>query len=151
MGASSWQHVIPYRDDLEAALGALRLQVFADGDFISPADLGLPAPETLSDLTCQEMYEEFMGTHGTHSILDITGGVMASDSNFQHEGSIRPLTDAESLHLFGSAKPSRADFDTAGEIALAYSVTGGRWTGRAVVLWADGKPAEIAFWGYSGD
>ena len=30
-------------------------------------------------------------------------------------------------------------------------VTGGRWTGRAAVLWADGAPAEIAFWGYSGD
>ena len=39
MGASDWQYVVPYQDDLEAALETLRLQVFADGDFISPADL----------------------------------------------------------------------------------------------------------------
>jgi hypothetical protein len=28
---------------------------------------------------------------------------------------------------------------------------GERWTGRAALLWEDGKPSEIAFWGYSGD
>jgi hypothetical protein len=27
----------------------------------------------------------------------------------------------------------------------------GRWTGRAMVLWEDDTPSEIAFWGHSGD
>jgi hypothetical protein len=69
----------------------------------------------------------------------------------QREGTIQLLTYKESQCLFGSAKPSSADFDAADKAALSGSVTGGRWTGRAVVLWADDKPSEIAFWGYSGD
>ncbi len=151
MGASDWQYVVPYQDDLEAALHALRRKVFTEGDFISPADIGLPEPESLSDLMYQEMYEEFMGTHGTHSIIDICHGVMPSDNGSQREGTIQPFTDKESQHLFGSAKPSRGDFDAADKATLSGLVTGGRWTGRAVVLWVGDKPSEIAFWGYSGD
>jgi hypothetical protein len=111
MGASDWQYMVPYQDDLEAALDALRRTIFREGDFISPENEGLPVPESLSDLMYQEMYEEFMGTHGTHSIIDICHGVMPTDSGYQYEGTIQPLTDKESQYLFESAKPSRADFE----------------------------------------
>ncbi len=43
---------------------------------------------------------------------------------------MRPLTGSERLHDY---------------------VTGGRWTGRAAVLWEADAPTEIVFWGYSGD
>jgi hypothetical protein len=46
----------------------------------------------------------------------------------------------------------RADFTLLSDSErLDEFVSGGGWTGRAAVLWADGAPAEIAFWGYSGD
>jgi hypothetical protein len=49
-------------------------------------------------------------------------------------------------------RPSRADYEPlAGTGRLHGYVTGGRWTGRAGGLWAGGAPAEIVFWGYSGD
>jgi hypothetical protein len=151
VGASEWWYVVPYQDDLDEALDALRRRVFADGDFISPVDFGLPAPESVDDLAYQEMYEEFMGTNGTHSILDIARGVVRPGYDHGSEGTIWRLTDEESQRVFGSARPSRADFDVADRRALQDLVTGRRWTGRAVVLWTGDNPDEIAFWGYSGD
>jgi hypothetical protein len=151
VGASEWWYVVPYQDDLGAALEALRRRVFADGDFVSPTDFGLPEPETVDDLAYQEIYEEFMGANGTHSIIDIAHGVPHPGGGFRGDGTIRPLTDEESRRVFGSARPSRADFDEADRRLLQDLVTGGRWTGRAVVLWAGDNPDEIAFWGYSGD
>jgi len=65
---------------------------------------------------------------------------------------IRPLSDAECAELFGAAQPGRAEYEPlAGREPLHDYVTGGRWTGRAAVLWDGGAPAEIVFWGYSGD
>jgi hypothetical protein len=151
VGASEWWYVVPYQEDLEAALEALRRRVFTDGDFISPADFGLPVPETVDDLAYQEMYEEFMGTNGTHSIIDVTRGVLRPGDDLGGESTIWSLTDEEAQRVFGSARPTRDDFDAAGQRALQDLVTGGRWTGRAVVLWAGDDPDEIAFWGYSGD
>jgi len=56
------------------------------------------------------------------------------------------------VELFGTAQPGRADYTPlAGSERLDEYVTAGRWTGRAVLLWTDGAPTEIAFWGYSGD
>ena len=67
-------------------------------------------------------------------------------------GTIRPLSDAECVELFGVAQPGRADFTPLSNSERLHEyVTAGRWTGRAAVLWAGGAPAEIAFWGYSGD
>jgi hypothetical protein len=65
---------------------------------------------------------------------------------------IRLLSDAEYLGLFGVARPGRAEYaPLAGSMRLHEYVTDGRWTGRAAVLWDAGAPAEIVFWGYSGD
>jgi hypothetical protein len=96
-----------------------------------------------------ELYD--MGTSGTHSIIDVLNVVPAGFTG-EEFGTIRPLSEAECAELFGATQPSRADYTPlAGSERLHEYVTGGRGTGRAVVLWADGTPAEIAFWGYSGD
>jgi hypothetical protein len=92
-----------------------------------------------------------MGTSGTHSIIDVTS-VVPVDFAGEEFGTIRPLSDAEYVELFGIAQPGHADYaPLVNSERLDEYVTGGRWTGRAAVLWADGLPAEIAFWGYSGD
>jgi len=102
VGASGWDYVVPYQEDLGAALDVLRRQVFASGEYLKPSFYGdvfdLPEPGSVDDLFEQEQYWEF--------------------------------ANSERLYEY---------------------VTGGRWTGRTAVLWADGAPAEIAFWGYSGD
>jgi hypothetical protein len=154
MGASDWEYVVPYQPDLGAALDALRRQVFASGEYVKPSFYGdvfdLPEPRSVDDLTEQEQYWEFMGTSGTHSIIDVPNVVLAGFTG-EEFGTIRLLSDAECAELFGATQPSRADYTPlAGSERLHEYVTGGRGTGRAVVLWADGTPAEIAFWGYSG-
>jgi hypothetical protein len=99
----------------------------------------------------QEQYWEFMGTSGTHSIIDVAS-VIPADFAGEEFGTIRLLSDGEYVELFGVAQPGRADYaPLVNSERLHEYVTGGRWTGRAAVLWADGAPAEIAFWGYSGD
>ena len=155
MGASGWEYVVPYQHDLGAALGALRRAVFASGDYIKPhlvdAAFGdLPGPGSVDDLM-QEQYGEFMGTCGTHSIIDVRV-VVPADYTGEEFGAIRPLSPVECIELFGRTQPGHADFTALSDSERLHDfVTGGRWTGRAVVLWADGMPAEIAFWGYSGD
>jgi hypothetical protein len=155
MGASGWEYVVPYKSDLGAALDALRQEVFASGDYLKPSFYGdvfdLPEPASADDLFEQEQYQEFMGTSGTHSIIDVPS-VMPAGADDDEFGAIRPLSESECVELFGAAQPSRADYERlAGSERLYDHVTGGRWTGRAAVLWADGSQSEIVFWGISGD
>src|SRR6202021_1463656 len=89
MGASGWKYVVPYQEDLAAALDALRRQVFADGDYVSPVGEGYPEPASLEDLL-SERYEYFIETNGTHSIRDVIEVVPAGDIR-QEPGTIRPL------------------------------------------------------------
>ena len=155
MGASGWEYVVPYQQDLGAALDSLRREVFAAGEFVKPSSYGdvfdLPEPGSVDDLTEQEQYWEFMGTSGTHSIIDVLS-VIPAGFDRDDFGTIRPLSEAECAELFGAAQPGRTDYESlAGTERMHGYVTGGRWTGRAAVLWENGAPAEIVFWGYSGD
>ncbi len=150
MGASGWRYVVPYQEDLAAALDALRRQVFASGDFISPAEEGYPEPRSAEDLLRDE-YGYFIETHGTHSILDVIEVVPAEDDD-QWPGTIRPLTPDDIQQVFGTGRPSRADYDRVADALIFHKVgLPERGTGRSVTLWENGEPAEIAFWGYSGD
>jgi hypothetical protein len=157
VGASGWEYVVRYQQDLGAALDALRRQEFAGDDWVKPDYYGdvfdLPEPGSVDDLTEQEQYWEFMGTSGTHSIIDMHSVVPAGFPEDEEQfGTIRLLSDAEYLGLFGVARPGRAEYASlAGSMRLHDYVTDGRWTGRAAVLWDAGAPAEIVFWGYSGD
>jgi len=154
MGASGWEYVVPYQPDLGAALAALRHEVFASGEYLKPSFYGdvfnLPEPTSVEDLLEQEQYGEFMGTSGTHTIIDVWA-VVPADAQDEF-GAIRALSDAECAELFGAAQPGRAHYEPLANSEQLYGyVTGGRWTGRAAVLWADDSPSEIVFWGISGD
>lgn len=136
-------------------LDALRREVFAGDEWVTPDYYGdvfnLPAPASVDDLTEQEQYAEFMGTSGTHSIIDMRAVVPAGFAG-EELCTVRLLSEAECAELFGGTQPSRADFTPLADSELLYDyVTGGRWTGRAVVLWDGGAPAEVGFWGISGD
>ena len=72
MGASGWDYVTRYDGDVEAALEALRARVFQEeyGDGSSYRSI-------------EDLYEdeEFMGTEGTHTVLDIDTVVVAKQNN----------------------------------------------------------------------
>jgi len=67
-------------------------------------------------------------------------------------GAVRLLTSAELEQVFGTQEPSAADFDRVnGQSGPLGDLTDGRWTGRCVVIYREGIPDEISFWGFSGD
>jgi len=101
----------------------------------------MPQPATLDELW-GEPYGEFMGNNGTHSILDIP---TMED--------IAPLSNDEVVETFKTDRPTRADWDReAGQFARGVAhLLGERWTGRCVLLFKNGEPDEVAFWGFSGD
>src|SRR5258706_14027963 len=132
MGASGWEYVVPYQRDLGAALDSLRREVFAAGDYVKPSSycdvFDLPDPSSVDDLTEQDRYGEFMGTSGTHSIIDVLS-VIAADFDGDDFRTIRPLADAEGAELFGAAQPGRAENGPlAGRDRLAGEATRRPWT-----------------------
>jgi hypothetical protein len=141
MGGSDWSYVVAYGPDLNEVLQALRERVFRDEDYYWYDDDERPA-------SIEELWHIEFASDGTHSILDV-GRVVDADGE-DVLGAIRPLSTAERQRWFGTDTPTRADFDRASE-DVEFTADPPRWSGRCVVLYRDGNPGEIAFWGCSGD
>lgn len=152
MGASGWDYRVPYSGSVEATFTAVQEQVLAGDEYIwpfdRPAEASVPRPTSLAALKAAKEIDEFWD-EGTHSILDVERVDADADDPF---ATIRPL-DAEELdELFGTRQPSAADFDRVyHDTSLLDDVLEERWTGRSVVIYRDGRPDEVFFWGYSGD
>jgi hypothetical protein len=143
MGASGWCYSVEYETDIGAVLEKLRQQVFLDGDYYFSRDDDQPAPATIDELLWAQ------GTNGTHSILDIVGGVRTEPEEYW--ASVCPLSDEQVLDCFGTTEPDDDQVTTwmeDGEYDMY--VTRG-WWGVYVISYADGKPARIHFGGISGD
>ncbi|MFJ7967246.1 hypothetical protein [Streptomyces sp. NPDC096324] len=157
MGASGWDYVIRYDGDVEVALGTLRARVFQEeyGDGTRY--------RSLRDLYADE---EFMGTEGTHTILDIDR-VVAADapptrSGIADYGTLRPLALSRVVHHFGTDRPTVEQYE---ELAAAANEAASheehersllgecqmRWTGYYVVLHSDDRPTHLGIFGFSGD
>ncbi|WP_030411417.1 hypothetical protein [Streptomyces sp. NRRL S-1448] len=149
MGASGWRYVTPYQSDFGAALRTVRAQVLASGEYFSPTEWGLPAPASPGELFENPVYWEFMGTSGTHSVLDVDR-VIATEE--EHDfGTVRPLSVAAIRVGFGSDQPSLADFNGMDPGDLDALEEAPRWSGHCMALYEDGVPCALAFWGVSGD
>lgn len=144
MGGSGWDHIVPYQPDLSAALRRLQEQLFRDEDYYWYDDD--ERPPTLTELWRLITQTELRET-GTHSILDVH---YVSDANPDGLGRIRPLTADQMQQWFGTDTPTRADYERASK-NIEFRADPPRWTGRCVVLYRNGQPDEIAFWGSSGD
>ena len=146
MGASGWSYVVEYRGDPMAALAELRYTTLSRGDYFWDGDseehIGR-RPASLAELDSLRETDEFWEI-GTHSVLDVDR-VVGGDQDV--EGTVRQLTAAEAREMFGTATPTRAQFEALSN-GLPY---GERWSGLCQVLYRDGHPTEIAFWGSSGD
>jgi hypothetical protein len=161
MGASGWDYRAPYAGSIEATLIAVQEQVLMSGDYIWPWDdidpddyldevEVVPRPSSLAELAAAKEIAEFWD-EGTHTILDIDRVYAAGDDP---DGAIFPLTPAELNRVFGTQQPSAADFDRVyqpGPGGPLGGLTGERWSGRSMMIYKDGTPADVCFWGFSGD
>ncbi|MFC8723363.1 hypothetical protein [Kitasatospora sp. NPDC057198] len=136
MGASGWNYVTPWLGSPQRSLDALHREVFTAEEW----------DEEYASLEELRSDGEFMGTRGTHSVLDLTGaGDGARDD-------IRPLPPQRLLERFGTERPTVEQYAlaAAGSPGL-HAELHGRWTGRYVLLHTDGEPTHVGFFGVSGD
>ena len=144
VGASTWDYFAPFKGDALGSVSAFQQELFDSGATCLDGDLeewGLARPASLEELWNDEEFDEYQWGEGSHSLLDVPPDRMT------------PLGDDDARRLFGTDRPTRGDFErVAGENAIGVmdEVTE-RWTGRYVVLYVGGVPAEVAIWGYSGD
>jgi hypothetical protein len=143
MGASEWYYFVPYQEDLGQAFTALQQQVLAERDYYSDV---VGEFESMAELGEAKRTEDFWEA-GTHSILDMHK--IIDPTRPDAEGAIRPLAPDEVRSIFGADHPARPDFERH-RASESYQDCP-RWSGRCAVLYQDGKPHEIVFWGCSGD
>lgn len=155
MGASAWVYVVPYQQDVMQALLDLQSSMIASGkchqgnpDAAYDLHKFFPQIGSLEELRALKETDEFW-EEGTHSILDMDRIISAGQPD--EEGAIAPVPPDRARALFGNQRPAREDFQRAAHGNLHRSPDFPRWSGRYVVLYEDGRPHEIAFWGFSGD
>lgn len=148
MGASSWSYYVPYQPDPGKALQALQDEVFAEGKYwwAAKGEHGKSAaaypdrPHTEDELWDDEQVQ----SDGTHSILDMSHVIPAG--TYDGPGTVEPVTPDQALQATGTALPTREHTEALEALATE------RWFGRCAVLHdAEGRPAELYFFGYSGD
>ena len=159
MGASEWTYVTPFRGDVAESLRELRERVFRDKDYFWWDDFeeDEPRPATIEGIWDNEE----MKHSGTHSILDVSRVVDTTQApswdNWQEDlGTVRPLTAQQIIRYFGTERPTRAQFEALTADSMAPTTRKFmdemiRGTGRYLLLYDGGTPAEVAFWGFSGD
>lgn len=163
MGSSLYYYCTPYRDDIGAALQALREEEFRAGryepalsmlSFEFPPDEESPAPGPAHATIEEAVFDDDAHAGaGTRSILDLLWVASAPDYS-----AASPFSDAELSEMFGTVMPSR-------EQVLAHMISSKNWMpavarimraiergqGRYIVLYTDDAPSEIFFMGYSFD
>lgn len=140
MGATGWVYFVPYQQNIEKAMEGLQKEVMGRGEFIGAGD----APCDDADLLEFMFQNAADGTDGTHSILDIVGGV-SETPNFLCAS---PVARSTLLRFFGTTEPTRQQVE-AKEYELEEAVE--RWQAQYLVIYRDGKPHELCFLGSSGD
>jgi hypothetical protein len=152
MGADPWIYFVPYQPDIQAAMEQLQHEVFATASY------------RYSDQTPRNIDEAraIAAEDGTASILDMfeiaetplerrVEGADASDFDMEMlaetVGRLHRVETRDLKELYGTAQPTRQMVE---ENKDFYDWLD-RGVGLYIVIFADGKPAEICFAGYSFD
>ena len=158
MGASSWHYIESYGGDITVALAKVRQReferLFIHGtywDGLQPAGQPFTSVNDLDDL----WEDETLGSEGTHTIIDVWEVIVAEA--YDDANTVRPLSDEESIAIFGTAEPARADFERARErYAARQPGSEELWEMPRWSAWCrplndgSGATTEVAFWGRSG-
>ncbi len=132
MGGHPYQYVVEFRENVQAALDALRLEVFARGEYFGAERRPKTPEEALKK----------SGETGTRSILDISR-VQPQPDYF----CAAPLTAEEMLRYFGTETPTVAMVETCDQFWEDLE----RGKARYVTIYEGGVKAKIFFAGYSFD
>jgi hypothetical protein len=175
MGASGWNYFTPFREDVGEAFEALREDVFRRKEYGNSAlkmkvsadqlaklppqlreametlmrmseaeDFGAGAPGETEPDSIEELLEQ-CAEDGTHSILDVAGGI----SDGPEFGTAFPMPDAVKQDLYGTTRPTRPQVEAK---MHERSDDLDRWQCWYVIVYdRQGRPSEIYFEGCSGD
>ncbi|MER7766918.1 hypothetical protein [Kitasatospora sp. NPDC096140] len=139
MGGNGWAATGPYQEDLGAAFRRAQQQELAEDDH------GFPG-QGIVELWEDEDWREYILTGGTGTVLDFYALIDAGAGD--QEAMMRPLTDGEIRSWAPDGRPTREQWDASISQLLAPV---GRAIGRCTVLYRDGEPAEVAYWGCTAD
>ncbi|GAA2113588.1 hypothetical protein [Actinomadura alba] len=147
MGSSAWTAFSPYQDGISAALEHARQQAFEDQDYYWPyGKNGIPEhprPSSLDSFWQPNTTEEF----GAHCVIDAE--VALAPGEEPDFGTLSPPSIEDAIEVFGIDQPTRADFERAENDV--WDLINEESCGCYLVLYKDGQPHEIVFWGISGD
>jgi hypothetical protein len=149
MGAEPYWYFEKFDGDVDATLQSLRQREFAAGRYnpviastwrLFPIGPNSPAPGAQHP-SIQEAMED-AEADGTRSILDLDH--VADEPDFC---AVVPLADDVLKGLYGTTEPTRAVV----EANMEFFEDIERGQGVYIILYANGKPDEICFAGYSFD
>ena len=132
MGGWPYQYIVPFQEDAQTALDALRADVFARGDYYGSET----RPRNIKEAVARS------GESGTRSILDID-----RVSNKPDSMRAAPLSAGELARYFGGVQPTVKMVEECE--ALWEELERGQ--ARYVVAYEDGVPTNLVFVGYSFD
>ncbi|MER7540739.1 hypothetical protein ABTX77_39140 [Streptomyces sp. NPDC097704] len=140
MGGKGWTETGPYQEDLAAAFRQ------AQGQELTKDDHGFPGRGIVELWEEDERWREYILTGGTCTVLDFYELIDADEGD--QYAMMRPLTEDEIRSWAPDGRPTRDQWDAATDRLLT-SI--GRGIGQCTVLYRDGEPAEIAYWGCTAD
>jgi len=132
MGAEPWQYFVPYESDFQRALDKLKEREFAAGRFRYSEE----GPTSIEEA------REIADADGTASILDIDR--VDNEPDF---GVVVLLSEQRMRDFFGTDRPDRATVQSSDELFDEIE----RGQGVCCAVYANGRPSEICFSGYSYD
>ncbi len=154
MGASGWQYVTKYQQNVQGAFAAVCQESLRSGEWrealeswtpqavLDEIESGLSMLGPKADWHERASLLRGMLEDGTHTILDIIE--VGSTQDF---GIIRVATAQEVRDVYGTETPTQDDVDMRSN-GFEYE----RWTGIAHKIYdASGTPTHWWFEGYSGD
>jgi hypothetical protein len=159
MAGEPWKVSAPFDADVARALDETRRRIFREGHYTGVEGHHFATLEELDAFFMRgptflrdENEEEGEGWHtldmsgatGTQSILDIR-----SVGNRIAWGTAAPLDDDELREVFGTTTPMTADLTDDREDDLYEGLQRGECA--YVVVYDEGKPSQIVFYGYSWD
>ncbi len=173
MGATAWSYFAPFQPDIGAVLEALRQDVFRRRDYERPYEFaaemlhtqegqsilsGLArvfgeklveqarrraeTPAPLDPNSIEELIEQ-CAESGTHSLLDIDRIATTPEPS-----AASPLSSERLKELFDTDQPTRPMVE---DVERSGLMTCRRGQAHYLVVYEEGKPSEVYFWGSTGD